>query len=77
MSSLVVEQLTVQRHEAAGGAPDSILGRIDRVERACESCGSVTADGAAVHRLYLLPDLVRQDEVEWWCWSQYPHDEAG
>ncbi|MGH9094361.1 MAG: hypothetical protein ACRDXE_04310 [Acidimicrobiales bacterium] len=46
-------------------------------DRPCDNCGSVTGDGASVHRLYLVPDTVRVAEVEWWCWScrsQYPHD---
>jgi hypothetical protein len=50
------------------------------VRGTCSNCGRDDDDLSAVHRLYLLPEPSRLDEVEWWCVScctQYPHEEAG
>ncbi|HET9070302.1 MAG TPA: hypothetical protein VFN60_00190 [Acidimicrobiales bacterium] len=43
----------------------------------CANCGAPAGDLAPVHRVYLLPERVRVDEVERWCLScrtQYPHE---
>jgi hypothetical protein len=45
----------------------------------CENCGRPDDDLTVVHRMYLIPEEIRVEEVERWCVScrtQYPHDEA-
>lgn len=43
-------------------------------------CGRDDDELEEVHRVYLLPEPQRLDDVEWWCAScrtQYPHEEVG
>ncbi|MBO0731267.1 MAG: hypothetical protein J2P57_18565 [Acidimicrobiaceae bacterium] len=45
----------------------------------CDNCGAADDRLEPVHRLYLVPELVRVEDQEWWCpacRSQYPHEEA-
>jgi hypothetical protein len=42
-------------------------------------CGSDADDLEPVHRVYLMPEPERLEEVEQWCFScrsQYPHEAA-
>jgi hypothetical protein len=46
----------------------------------CGNCGSTGEQLAPVHRVYLIPEHSRLDDIEFWCVScrtQYPHEEPG
>jgi hypothetical protein len=45
----------------------------------CENCGRFDDELTVVHRMYLVPEEIRVEEIERWCVScrtQYPHEDA-
>jgi hypothetical protein len=49
------------------------------VNGTCSSCGAPGEELAPVHRVWVIPEPTRDEELEWWCEAcraQYPHEDS-